>query len=368
MENELTAVLRNDKLPKLDGLRAISALIVVLYHFGFNQVPAGFGVMTFFVISGFLITWLLLKENDRTGGVSLLGFYRRRSLRIFPAFYCYWLVAVVLLAIRHARILWPQAICSFLYVANYYQGLHAYPSSLFSHTWSLGVEEQFYLLWPAAFLWLRKSQRKMVYALVSVILLMWTCRVILHMSGTPEYYIYTSFETRSDEIFVGCLTAVILFHYQRARFWSWLYDHPFLIVANLAVLIASIVLGHRYGIAYRNIIGFSLDPVLVSLLMVQLLPRRERAFAWLDSRPVSYLGRISYSTYLYQQLVLPLVSHVVANSALRLTLSVLGTWLVAAVSYQIVELPFLRLRNGRLGPTRDSALVPSHTAKVEETP
>src|SRR4051794_35358050 len=109
-------------IPKLDALRAISALLVMLYHFGL-PVPAGFGVTCFFVISGFLITKLLLDEHARTGSVSLRAFYIRRAFRIFPAFYVYWLLATAWLVYRD-RILWGQAASSFFYVCNYYQGLH----------------------------------------------------------------------------------------------------------------------------------------------------------------------------------------------------------------------------------------------------
>src|SRR5262249_39709282 len=136
-------------IPKLDGLRAISALLVMLYHFGL-PIPAGLGVTCFFVISGFLITRLLLDGHERTRRVSLKDFYIRRSFRIFPAFYVYWAGITVWLVYRR-HVIWGQAVSSFFYVCNYYQGLHHYPSTPYSRTWSLGVEEQFYLLWPWVF-------------------------------------------------------------------------------------------------------------------------------------------------------------------------------------------------------------------------
>ena len=95
----LRAKLNLPNIPALDGMRAVAVFLVIIYHFGFDRVPGGLGVLIFFVLSGFLITWLLLKENDSTGQVSIRGFYIRRALRIFPAFYCFWLGTVALLAI-----------------------------------------------------------------------------------------------------------------------------------------------------------------------------------------------------------------------------------------------------------------------------
>ncbi len=196
------------RLPKLDFLRAFSAGVVIAYHYGFEAVPAGFGVLTFFVISGFLITFLLLKENERTGTVSLKDFYIRRSLRIFPAFYVYWLLVVgTILVVKPSRLPVTQAICSFFYVANYYQGLHGYPSTLLSHTWSLGVEEQFYLLWPLAVFWLNRKQ--LIYCasgmLVVAPVLRWVCTPLFH----DHFAIYMLLPFRMDTLAAGALIALI---------------------------------------------------------------------------------------------------------------------------------------------------------------
>jgi len=140
--------LKQSHLPSLDGLRAIAALLVVFMHAGLSWCPGGLGVLAFFVLSGFLITWLLLKEEERFGRISMKLFYIRRSLRIFPAFYVYWLLLIGSLLFFQKRILWGQALSSFFYVNNYYQAILGDPNTGFSHTWSLGIEEQFYLLWP----------------------------------------------------------------------------------------------------------------------------------------------------------------------------------------------------------------------------
>jgi len=149
------AKLNRKHLPSLDGLRGIAALLVVFYHFGiefgFHPPPGYLGVLIFFVLSGFLITWLLLKESSATGTVSLSGFYLRRSLRIFPAFYGFWLFSIGVRILGHRTIAWGAAIASFFYVSNYYYSLVPGADTFMLHTWSLANEEQFYLLWPWVF-------------------------------------------------------------------------------------------------------------------------------------------------------------------------------------------------------------------------
>ena len=105
----------------------------------------------FFVLSGFLITWLLLNEEKRWVNISLKLFYVRRSLRIFPAFYVFWFLVVGTGVIMGKRLAAGQAVSSLFYLTNYYQVLFGDPDTALSHTWSLAIEEQFYLLWPLAF-------------------------------------------------------------------------------------------------------------------------------------------------------------------------------------------------------------------------
>jgi peptidoglycan/LPS O-acetylase OafA/YrhL len=320
---------------------------VVAYHYGFEYVPTGFGVLSFFVMSGFLITWLLLKERDRTGGVSLRAFYMRRALRIFPAFYVYWVAVVILSTIAGLRIIWPQAWASFFYVANYYQGLNGYPSSGFSHTWSLGIEEQFYLLWPAVFLLLGRRPRRMFAGIVACVAAINIYRIILHNAGIPEEYIYTALDTRIDHLLVGCAIAVALQHKIGTRVWQVVARRESLPVI-VGLLAVSIMSGNAYGIPYRNTIGFAIDPVLIGLLLVRLLSRDDRETAWMDSWPVVYLGTISYSTYLYQQIVLWPAREILRRAgtpeAITFVTCAVAVWVAAALSYEAVERPFLRLK------------------------
>ena len=132
----------------LDSLRGFSAVLVLAAHLHVAPFVCGYiGVSVFFVISGFLITWLLLQENNHTGTISLKAFYARRTLRIFPAFYVYWVACVVANRQIHAAIDSKEIAFSFFYLGDYYYGglryLWSGAAPIMGITWSLGVEEKF---------------------------------------------------------------------------------------------------------------------------------------------------------------------------------------------------------------------------------
>jgi peptidoglycan/LPS O-acetylase OafA/YrhL len=330
------------RLPGLDGLRAIAAYLVVFFHFELPWVPGGLGVLMFFVLSGFLITWLLLDEIGRHGTVSLRGFYLRRTLRIVPAFYVYTGGLLVMLLVFGRPIVWGQAIASLLYVNNYYQALLGDPNTGLSHTWSLAIEEQFYLLWPIAFVALYRHgrlARGLVVAIVCV-----------------------AFDTRADHLMVGCLLAVSLRDGFGARLWHALCSHVALPALTLAALALSSALNVRIA-GYRDVAGAVIEPLLVAALIVQLIAfANARAWRWTDWPAVRYLGRISYSVYLYQQLVPTLVEATLGGQpfALRLAAHVTGVTLAASVSYWAVERPFLALKERWAHPASTGRSRASH--------
>ncbi len=349
---ELHSRLSASHLPALDGLRAVAVFLVIFYHFGFERVPGAHGVMIFFVLSGFLITWLLLKENERDGNISLRGFYRRRILRIFPAFYVYWILLVALLLVTGRKVLWPHVWSAFLYVSNYYIAINGDPNNGFSHTWSLAIEEQFYLLWPFVFLLWRRSYAKMAVFLASLIGTVWIYRAVLcYGFGVKQGYIYAAFDTRLDELMVGCLLAVLLRQGMLASFWRRVIAHEYLPLVTIALLACSIYTGSAYGHRYRDVFGFALEPLLIAILIVQLITHSSTPlWGWTEWRAVKFLGRISYSLYLYQQLVLHPARQALGRYpvAVQLVAAVAVTIVVASISYYLIERPFLKLKDKRL--------------------
>jgi len=349
LPENLKTGLQLSQLPALDGLRAVAAFLVVFYHFGFDSVPGGLGVLIFFVLSGFLITWLLLKENDKYGGISLRNFYVRRSLRIFPAFYCYWLLYVGLVLISHRRIVWNQAIYALFYINNYFQAIHGDPNTGLSHTWSLGIEEQFYLLWAPLFFLLRKRPDRQVWALLGLIVAVCVHRELLQfVFGVWQGYIYEAFDTRADHLLMGCLLALLVRLGFLGGFWRAICSHLALSVITIFLLLASVALEIRFGSTYRDAVGFVVDPFLVALLIVQAIAFRGVIFwRWMQFAWVRYLGRISYSTYLYQQIAIdPIRKRLVGFPVLiQLASVVTAVILLASVSYFFIERPFLNLKD-----------------------
>jgi peptidoglycan/LPS O-acetylase OafA/YrhL len=345
--------LEKSNLPSLDGLRAIAVLLVVLYHFGIH-INGGLGVTMFFTLSGFLITWLLLKEERRWGSVSLRLFYVRRSLRIFPAFYVFWFVSIIGLGVLRSRpVIWPHAITAFLYVGNYYQAVTGDWNGPLFHTWSLSIEEQYYLLWPAAFIALKTNQARLK-ALLIAIPCIWIYRIVLVGFGVHEGYIYAALDTRADQLLVGCALAIALFLQEGGVIWRALTVRGGLAI-TLGLLAASSIATVAWGSTYRNTVGFITDPLLTAALLVQGIAAQP---AWLNWSPVRYVGRISYSVYLYHMLAISSVGQLRLYSklpyAFRLAASVAACIAVASVSYYVIERPFLIWKE-RVGQRRKAA-------------
>jgi len=357
----------------LDGVRAVVALLVVLYHCGLQRVPGGLGVLVFFVLSGFLITWRLLEEDDASGTVSLKHFYFRRALRIVPPFYVYWILLTGALVLLDKRILWGQAIASLLYVGNYYQAIGGDPNTGYSHTWSLAIEEQFYLLWPLLFRRFRADRQALPRGLAIGVLTIWVYRLVIRFGlGVGQSYVYEAFDTRADHLMIGCLLAVVLRAGWGARFWALVCGQPWRLGLPVGLLAISTAAQNTWGHGYRDGVGFIVDPVLTAIALAQLIALRSTLPArWLD-RPFSrFLGRISYSTYLYQQIVVePVLRGLGAVPRFAgIAVAVAAVHAVAAVSHYLVERPFLRLgRGARGGSGARRVAVLARGERLVETP
>ena len=140
----LSSTLRQKKIPSLDGLRAVAVFFVIFHHLHVPFFPEGRGVLTFFVLSGFLITWMMLNESERTGDVSIGNFYVRRILRIVPALYVFLMVSLIarwLTAGWRNRTLLHDYLSAFCFTSNYRFALMPKMNHTVQHTWALSVEE-----------------------------------------------------------------------------------------------------------------------------------------------------------------------------------------------------------------------------------
>ncbi len=345
-ENSFRDVIARSHLPALDGLRAVAVFTVVASHSNLLvRVPGDLGVSAFFVLSGFLITRLLVRERERTGEVSIRRFYLRRTMRIFPAYYAFLLLSYALDG--RAGQQWSNALLAnaLTYTVNYFNAFNHHPSTSVAHAWSLAVEEQFYLLWPLAFVLLVSRGRRALVTGVSLAALgavAWRSWLFLgaHVGAS---YVYNAFDTRLDNLAVGCLLALVVDYDSVGAAAGTLAKRPWFPIATLALLLTS-----RLALpdAYHYSIGFTVDALLVATLIVQLLQLyRTRLWCWLEWPAVRYLGAISYPIYLYHQWGASVGRRIAGDAhAFELAAGVMATIVLATGSYYVIERPFLKLK------------------------
>jgi peptidoglycan/LPS O-acetylase OafA/YrhL len=300
------------------------------------------GVRLFFVLSGFLITHLLLREEAKTGNISLRAFYIRRAFRIFPACWFYVLVMLLLWAFG-IRVLSRLSIwSSLLYFSNYVRwNLVAQP---LRHLWSLSVEEQFYLIWPMMFILLPRYRTR-VLALVILVAPFWRLAIFLHPEWHFRETIDRRFDAIADCIASGCLLALIRDGGQYSRLFArrWLYVPALLAVAG------GFTSAHPrlYYLLGQTALNIGLAVCIDAAVRFQ----ESSLFRWLGWTPVAIVGLISYSLYLWQQIFLADNTLGFSGAALRLMFSIIA----AIFSFVVIEWPMRRLgsrMSGRLKRTK----------------
>ncbi|AYC39857.1 acyltransferase family protein [Streptomyces griseorubiginosus] len=354
-----SAVSRTGRVGGLDGLRTLAVALVIVHHVEPEVLPGGaVAVDVFFTISGFVITRLLLAEYVRRGGISLPSFYRRRWLRLVPAMLAVCAVCAVL---GTTTSLWgfegslEAAGLSAAFLTNVVRAMESGPYSdltaPLAHTWSLGVEEQFYFLWPLALIFLLRRFRARTVLLgtaaLCVLPLLWRCVL---WNPDAAHRIYNGTDTRADQLLAGALVAVALARLRAddprlalLRTWTGRLAWPAL---GLLALVAWQVpvtedLG-RWTAAYYTI-GFLVVAVLSATLVAALELRPETALSRLLAlTPLAWVGRnLSYGVYLWHYPVVRLLASLGVQEG-RLAATVVLTLLMALLSYYVIERPFLR--------------------------
>jgi peptidoglycan/LPS O-acetylase OafA/YrhL len=346
------------RIGALDGLRAFAVLAVVVYHFEPSWLPAGYlGVDVFMVVSGFIVTRLLVREREHNGRVRLGAFWGRRFRRLVPALLL--LLAVVALWVRVAdlRLIAPsvrsQGLASLLYVTNWKliadgvsYNTDVGGASPLVHLWSLAVEEQFYLVWPillVALIALGRGRARVLAICVGVGALASACWMArLYEPGTDPMRAYYGTDTRAQAFLLGALAAVLA-PFLRARGRQ--------VIAGLAVLALAGVAIAMYGaeeeFLYRG--GFALVAVGAALLALATTLPGPVASA-LDRGPLRAVGRVSYGVYLWHWPAVVLLTPAtigidgVLLTATRVGVTAAGT----GASWILVERPFARMRPRRV--------------------
>ncbi|MBM3686657.1 MAG: acyltransferase [Actinobacteria bacterium] len=357
--------------PALDGVRAVAVGGVVTYHVGALWLPGGFlGVDLFFVLSGFLITGILIDQIDRDGRIAFATFFARRARRLLPALYlllivvCAW--AAFIAAPQVIGDLRGAALAALFYVANWFfiitgQSYFADmlgPSPL-EHTWSLAIEEQYYLLWPLLLLLLarRVSPRILGVIVIVMIVLSVLLMAVLYDEGDPSVAYFGTF-ARIHELLVGSLLALAVkrgLALPRALRWTaWI---------PLALIVAMMATVSDTGAFYYR--GGSLVFSLVVAWLLLALgsgPPGGGPTALFSWAPIAWIGLISYGIYLWHwPLILwitPASTGLTGPSLAALRLG--ATLAIATASFYILERP---IRRGRIGsfaltPRRLAVIVP----------
>lgn len=347
-----------NRFAHIDAMRAYAVLVVVVAHSGAGAiVPGGSGVTIFFTISGFIITYLLLRERDRTGGFSAVGFYRRRAFKIAPPFVVAIIAPTLVFAVLGGRVDWGAFLAQVFFVFNWLkigQVPEVLPGS--GVVWSLSIEEQFYIVF--ALVWMLLVRRGFwvqgtAIIAAAAIVVSTGLRVVIALGEPVEGRIYYGSDTRLDGIAWGMLLAVGYFAWMRAgepRTWySRLIGSDVAVIAALAMYAASLVIRDEM---FRDTFRFSVQSVAAAIVIAYGLAPGDgvvrRVFTRISLwRPVVVIGLASYSIYLV---------HLTAGSALRDILepfpfiTSFAVTMAAGIGigigmYYLVEVPAQRMRS-----------------------
>lgn len=349
--------------PALDGLRGVAILLVILHHnFDFSNyfLYGSLGVDLFFVLSGFLITDIILHSMGEPG--FLKNFYIRRVLRIFPVYYLLLIVSLFILPpLLKGQVDLDYYVSNQAWMWTYLQNWlfifkEPYGSNMLLHTWSLAVEEQFYLVWPLLILWIRRPKRLIVIA-GSIFLLTIVARSVLwvlEIDGLAYSSLYTF--TRIDGLCIGSLVALLRFI--RSDFIS---KHMALIVLVMAAFNFGFYFANTSRdthLPYLAFVGYSTLAVLFGLLVHDAVIQKSKWIQLiLNTRILKFFGKISYALYVFHLpiniLLLPLtLEWITASGEMSLTaartiaaiLLAIAAIILSTLSAHFFEKPFLQLK------------------------
>jgi peptidoglycan/LPS O-acetylase OafA/YrhL len=349
-------------IPALDGLRGIAILTVMVYHLeklapDFHEVTKGgfLGVDIFFVLSGFLITSILLKEHGKTGKINLKNFYLRRLFRLIPA---YWLFLSVLYVFG-AYLLPPQESAliysnynfpiAFFYFTNWNRAAaDGGVAGNLDHTWSLSIEEQFYIIWSLVlfFAFTEKRSRRAIFTLTlaSVALIIFW-RMARALTGTTADILYYSTDTRIDALLIGCAASMVyMWKLIPASFFRSVY---FDLIALAAYITAALVF---FNSSYHDVSLYTahlpLFTTATAIIILWLMTREKTPVHFLlENKILQWVGKISYGLYLWHYLMYEFSKKTFSAVEVQIVAGLALAFAVSALSYYLVELPFLKIKN-----------------------
>lgn len=341
--------------PGLNGIRAIAAFIVLVFHidltsetFGIKELGfhktnmAGYGVVLFFVLSGYLITSLLLKEKNKYNAISISSFYTRRVLRIWPLYYLALLIGILLVLFKvenNAASLFHSIFLYIFFVPNVAFVLKIAIAAI-APLWSVGVEEQFYAIWP----WIIKKSKRVFNGLIMVIIIYFIIKVIARFSGSPFFYNLISISS-IDCMAIGGIGAYLVMG--KSKIIKYSYNN-YIQAASWMILIFSCF---YKPIHILSIIDQEINAVVYLILIINVSSNPKPLIS-LENKLFDYLGKISYGIYVYHFIIIIILSNVLKGHVAQslsgyifLYIFVIGcTLIIASLSYKYYELRFLNLR------------------------
>jgi peptidoglycan/LPS O-acetylase OafA/YrhL len=341
-------------VPALDGMRGAAILVVLGFHAEVPFLKGGFiGVDIFFVLSGFLITSLLIQEYTTYKAIRLRNFYIRRILRLAPALIFLLLVfsilSILFLDPIKARSNLIDSLISFFYLSNWARAFNIHPPDFLAHTWSLAIEEQFYILWPPLLILLLRyadSSWRMFQITVGLAVSAWLLRVGLILTGASIERLYNGLDTRADTLLAGCALAIVLSCNLLTKTWHQKIAHWLRYIAPLTAILLiylSIALRWRNPQMYYWILV--LIEVLVVILILDIFVSKRSSLRGIFAvPPLVWIGKISYGLYLWH---LPVFLTLKLQGYGWLQVTLLGTLLtfaIASLSYFLIERPCLKLK------------------------
>jgi peptidoglycan/LPS O-acetylase OafA/YrhL len=351
-------VIQGSHFPSLDGFRGIAIIMVVFFHlhlswndFYVRIFNGALGVQIFFVLSGFLITTLCIKEKVVTQNISLRNFYLRRSLRIFPVAYLFIFVLIILNLVFKFNINYMSILGAALYLMNLaYFGKYSSESKT-GHFWSLAVEEQFYLVFPFI---LKKNFRAYLTALLAIIFLLPLLICLQHFyNGLNNDVItkLTHYLIKFQGITVGCLFSVLVFKY------PFIVNNKMKVAANILAIVLILWI-HCEGyfslkMAFSNLlISFLVGHIIIT----NLAPANDFIFKALNTKFIKTVGVLSYSIYIWQQLFtyhddrFPFFIN-------KFPFNIVSLVIVSWLSYYFYERYFLRLKSKLSKPIKNKEVI-----------
>ena len=354
-------------LPSIDSLRALAVLAVIIYHVDVNYLPGGFlGVDLFFVLSGYLISSLIIKEYRKTGSLNLYNFYIRRARRLLPAVYFMITVGLVVMVLFNEVLLRKShldAIFGYIYSSNWWYIFHKLDyfdsfgaQSPFKHLWSLAIEEQFYMIFPLLFLLVNRKKKSkdgtyklnknFLYVVLGLILASLIAHILLFDINNISR-IYFGTDTRAFSLLVGVVGAILYpmerLHAKVTPQQNMLYSVVSLV--SIATLITVMIYTSEYNtLLYRG--GFLLVAILGLIVIISSGKQHTLMSRLLSFKPVVFIGKISYSLYLWHFPVLVLttpVSEIGNPNIIFVVLRIILTFVLATASYMFVETPIRKL-------------------------